>query len=183
MEESEKIKQRFELLKMARELLNEDYINRRAEDHNKWVADNEESWRTTRRNIPYPPFAQYPTDNEIVQVASTLYNFIYTQGERKNEINTILEIGEIKESTNIGKPIPEADDVFPRKKQIRSNTRSTKRHKTAQQIESNISDTNLETADSKIETSDTSAPDGINLVDKFSRNLLPGWVRRSKHTD
>lgn len=77
MDSSEQIKQRFELLKIARELLNEEYINRRAEDHNKWVAENEESWRTRRRNIPYPPFAQYPTDEEVVRAASNLYNFIY----------------------------------------------------------------------------------------------------------
>lgn len=77
MDDTEKIKQRFELIKMARELLNEEYINKRAEDHNKWVAENEESWRTRRRNIPYPPFAQYPTDEEVVRTASNLYNFIY----------------------------------------------------------------------------------------------------------
>ncbi len=79
MDDFEKIKQRFELLKMARELLNDEYINKRAEDHNKWVAENEENWRTKHRSLPYPPFTEYPTDEEIVRTASNLYNFIYGQ--------------------------------------------------------------------------------------------------------
>lgn len=76
MEDKEKIKQRYELIKMARELLNEDYANKRAVDHNKWVADNDEAWRTGRRNVPYPPIAQIPTDKEILKTAVNLYNFI-----------------------------------------------------------------------------------------------------------
>ena len=67
---------KFELLKMARELLNEEYINRRAEDHNKWVAESDMAWKTRRIKLPYPPFAQYPTEIEIIAKAAGLYSFL-----------------------------------------------------------------------------------------------------------
>lgn len=67
---------RLELLKMARELLNEEYINRRAEDHNKWVADCDVARSKNELRVPYPPFAPYPSETEIVAKAVTLYNFV-----------------------------------------------------------------------------------------------------------
>jgi hypothetical protein len=69
---------KFELLKMARELLNEEYINRRAEDHNRWVAESDTAWKTRRIKLPYPPFAPYPTETEIVAKAASLYSFLNT---------------------------------------------------------------------------------------------------------
>lgn len=76
MSDIEQTKQRLELLKMARTLLNEEYINRRAEDHNKWLAECDESWRTRRIKLPYPSFAPYPSEAEIVAKALTLYGFV-----------------------------------------------------------------------------------------------------------
>jgi hypothetical protein len=67
---------RLEILKMARELLNEEYINRRAEDHNKWLADCDVAWRTQGIKLPYPPFAPYPSEAEILAKAASLYNFV-----------------------------------------------------------------------------------------------------------
>lgn len=76
MSEVEQTKHRLELLKMARELLNEEYINRRAQDHNTWVAQCDELWKTKKIKLPYPAFAPYPTESEIVAKALTLYNFV-----------------------------------------------------------------------------------------------------------
>lgn len=67
---------RLEILKMARELLNEEYINRRAEDHNKWLAECDVVWRTKGIKLPYPPFAPYPSEAEILAKAASLYNFV-----------------------------------------------------------------------------------------------------------
>ena len=70
------IKHKFELLKMARELLNEEYINRRAEDHNKWVAECDAAWKNRGIKLPYPPFAPYPSEAEIIAKATSLYGFL-----------------------------------------------------------------------------------------------------------
>lgn len=70
------VKHKFELLKMARELLNEEYINRRAEDHNKWVAECDVAWKNRGIKLPYPPFAPYPSEAEIIAKATSLYGFL-----------------------------------------------------------------------------------------------------------
>ena len=73
MTESER---KFEILKMARQLVHDEYINKRAEEHNQWVAHNAHAIRTTRRGIPYPPFTRHPTEADIVARARALYEFV-----------------------------------------------------------------------------------------------------------
>lgn len=104
MSDIEQTKQRLELLKMARTLLNEEYINRRAEDHNKWLAECDESWRTRRIKLPYPPFAPYPSEAEIVAKALTLYNFVNPDSAKPAEAEaegglTKREVAAISEIT------------------------------------------------------------------------------------
>jgi len=92
MSDAEDTKQRLELLKMARVLLNEEYINRRAEDHNKWLADCDVVWREQRIKLPYPAFAPYPTEEQIVSKATALYGFINPIGEKTNAaLGTLTE--------------------------------------------------------------------------------------------
>lgn len=69
-------KHRMEVLKMARTLLNEEYINRRAEDHNRWLAEADQVWKTRRERLPYPPFAPYPTEAQILERAESLMKFV-----------------------------------------------------------------------------------------------------------
>jgi len=78
---------RMEILRMARQLLNEEYINRRAEDHNKWLADADVAWRTKGIKLPYPPFAPYPTEEQILARAESLMKFVATENndEEKQE--------------------------------------------------------------------------------------------------
>ena len=76
MDEVETAKHRLELIRMARELANEEYINKRAEDHNAWLANVDIVWRAKGVKLPYPPFVPYPTEAEIVARAITLYNFV-----------------------------------------------------------------------------------------------------------
>jgi len=78
MENYDDSRYKLELLRMARELMNEEYINKRAEDHNKWVAESELAWKTRGVKLPYPPFAPYPTESDIVAKALNLYNFVST---------------------------------------------------------------------------------------------------------
>jgi hypothetical protein len=193
MEDTDKIKQRFELIKIARELLNEDYINRRAEDHNKWVAENDELWRTKRRNLPYPPFAQYPTDDEIVRAASNLYNFIYRDKEDKSDDSSInTEALEPKQSS--GKPFAQGDYVFP---ELAEKTHASE---TIIQQPPNPEPKpepepikELTVAESSPADQETVIPDPtlkdikeksaeLAVANSTLQNLLPGWVRRSKTT-
>lgn len=173
MEDAEKIKQRFELLKMAREILNEDYINRRAEDHNKWVAENEESWRTRRRNIPYPPFAQYPTDEEIVRAASNLYHFIY--GEDSKVTDDVKEINDSNleekiSETKVSESPFETEDV---QKLIEDNQTTIKEN-----AESHDADSDKDSDFSKTNENDAQVSK-ITPMDNVKR-FLPEWIKMNK---
>lgn len=92
-------KHRMEILRMARQMLNEQYINRRAEDHNKWLADADVAWRTKGIRLPYPPFAPYPTEEQVLAKAQELLKFVLIQEE---------QVQEEKEE-----PVPEAPKAGP----------------------------------------------------------------------
>jgi hypothetical protein len=67
---------KLELLKLARTLVNEEYINRRAEEHNRWVHANDHSLKFTRMRAPYPPFTPYPSEDVIIAKAQAMYRFM-----------------------------------------------------------------------------------------------------------
>jgi hypothetical protein len=80
----------FEILKMSRELVINEYINLRAEEHNKWVAESEISWKTSRIRVPYPPITPYPTEEMIVARAKILYDFL-NQEKKDDPIDASFE--------------------------------------------------------------------------------------------
>jgi hypothetical protein len=75
----------LEILKMARELVLNEYTDKRAQDHNKWLADFEVVWKNNRIRLPYPDIPPYPTEKEIVRRAQVLMDFLHTN---KNNNNT-----------------------------------------------------------------------------------------------
>ena len=66
----------LEILRMTREIVINEYTDRRAELHNRWLADYEHSWRNYRVKIPSPSIPPYPTEVEIVDRAKVLFDFI-----------------------------------------------------------------------------------------------------------
>lgn len=67
---------RFELIKLAREIVHAELTDSRLQNHRKWVANNDESWKTNRVRIPYPAQDPYPTEEVIIARAMTMYNFV-----------------------------------------------------------------------------------------------------------
>ena len=92
--ELEYAKHRMEVLRMARQLLNEEYINRRAEDHNKWLAESDVAWRTKGVKLPYPPFAPYPTEAQILAKAQELIGFVVKEDADKILPKSVIETPE-----------------------------------------------------------------------------------------
>ena len=70
----DELKKRSELLKTARQLVTKEYLNRRAELHQQWLANSETSWRTNGAFLPFPVGSLYPSEEEIVAKALELYN-------------------------------------------------------------------------------------------------------------
>ena len=81
----------LEILKMARELVINEYTDRRAQDHNKWLADFEVVWKNNRIRLPYPDIPPYPTETEIVTRAQTLMKFLH-----QNRMTSEEETPEVK---------------------------------------------------------------------------------------
>lgn len=78
----------LELLKMSRELLINEYIDKRAQDHNKWLVESEHLWKTQRIRLAYPEFPPYPNDVDILNRAHKLLVFIST-GKIDKESNQV----------------------------------------------------------------------------------------------
>lgn len=68
----------LEILRMAKEIVINEYTDRRAQEHNQWLKDSEETWRTKRVKLPYPDIPPYPTEVEIVKRGQTLFAFLKT---------------------------------------------------------------------------------------------------------
>lgn len=66
----------LELLRMARELVINEYIDRRAQDHNKWLIESDHLWRTQRLRLAYPDFPPYPNEHDIIERAKRLSEFV-----------------------------------------------------------------------------------------------------------
>lgn len=69
----------LEILKMAREIVHNEYIDAKAQLHNKWLVEADLLWRTTRSRLVYPSFPPYPTEDVIVARAKVLLGFLSTQ--------------------------------------------------------------------------------------------------------
>jgi len=67
-------KEKLELLRNARLLMNKEYISKRAEQHKQWIVTSEASWRTAGVLLPYPTGELYPSEEEVVAKALELYN-------------------------------------------------------------------------------------------------------------
>lgn len=74
----------LEILKMAREIVHNEYIDAKAQLHNKWLVDADLLWRSTRTRLVYPPFPPYPTEEVIVARAKVLRDFL---ANGKEEVN------------------------------------------------------------------------------------------------
>lgn len=63
---------------MARELVINEYIDRRAQEHNEWLGRSSELWKTQRMTLAYPVIPPYPTEKEIIVRANALMEFLLT---------------------------------------------------------------------------------------------------------
>lgn len=169
MSELQDTKHKMEILKMARELLNEEYINRRAQDHNRWVAESDVAWRTRRVKLPYPPFASYPTEEEIVNKAAALYKFIHTKPAVAEESAAPeLTPAEQKAAESIKIPVPEIEKESPWVTYMQPS----------QEI---VSGSVAETVKEEDQPGDAALSSEETVVDQPQpaiQSFLPGWVRR-----
>lgn len=72
----EENKKRVELLKLARHMLNEEYLKDRASAYVQWSTDSDRAWKEKGIKLPFPPTPPMPSEADIVARALDLYNHI-----------------------------------------------------------------------------------------------------------
>ena len=106
---SEEILTRMELLRIARELVINEYIDRRAQDHNSWLANSDMAWRTQKVKVPYPTFPAYPSELDIIGRANVLNEFINGGKEVTSTAATNAVIDTIMQVP----VVPSTDSILP----------------------------------------------------------------------
>lgn len=76
MEKENHLFTRMEILKMARDIVNNEYVDLRGKLHNQWMVNSERVWLIEKRKLEYPTFPSYPTEEDIVRRARVLLNFL-----------------------------------------------------------------------------------------------------------
>jgi len=67
---------RLELLKMARDMLNDDYYGKREQISNQWVVDCEQAKIKGETPPAHPGFPSFPSESEVIAKAKTLNDFV-----------------------------------------------------------------------------------------------------------
>lgn len=67
---------RLELLKMAKEMLAEDYFGKREQVNNDWQVKVENARHAGAQPPEHPGFPAYPTETDIINKAQALNGFV-----------------------------------------------------------------------------------------------------------
>lgn len=67
---------RLELLRMARDMLNDDYYGKREQISNQWQVDCDTAKLKGEDPPKHPGFPPYPTELEVIAKAKTLNDFV-----------------------------------------------------------------------------------------------------------
>jgi len=116
LNEIQETKKKLELLKLARNLLNEEYVKARADEYSQWVRDCDAAWREQGIKLPYPALPPMPSESDVVARALKLYNYV-NAGEKPvlSTAETSVVSGLTPESVampiNTNLPVPEVAPV------------------------------------------------------------------------
>lgn len=103
-------KERLELLRMAKDMLFNEYIDRKAQLHNKWLAEADVAWKTRRVRIPYPAFPPYPDNDMIIAKVIQLERFLVSQGKEEKPAEVKQEEVKLVVETVEAKPVEEVKE-------------------------------------------------------------------------
>lgn len=82
----------LEILRMAKELIMQEYIDIRSQDHNKWLVESDYLWRTQRLRLAYPTIPTPPTEQDIISRAQILLEFLKAEKSKKEVIDDIKPV-------------------------------------------------------------------------------------------
>lgn len=104
----------FEILRIAKELVINEYVDRRAHVHNQWLVESDHLWKSQRLRLAYPPIPPYPTEKEVVERAKTLLAFLNSPQGMPNPVTTVNPpdvVEDVAPVTAISAEVPIDDTV------------------------------------------------------------------------
>lgn len=129
--ETNAIQYNLEILKIAKELVENQYLDYRAKVHNKWLTDSEKLWETKQLKLDYPSFDAYPTEEDIVARAQILRDFLNSNPE--SSPNAVSSINNNETSSNVSITTNQVEDTAA------SQPKQTKKTKVPPPPEDNLS--------------------------------------------
>jgi outer membrane biosynthesis protein TonB len=113
-------KKRLELLKIARQELNTQYIKDRADAYTQWTIDCDRAWRENGIKLAFPPPPPVPTEADVVAYALALYNAQNPQTAPAPVVEPVVEnVEPIKEEPKYEEPnsppVPDTPRVKPQR--------------------------------------------------------------------
>ncbi len=102
----------FELLRIAKELAINEYVDHRAQLHNQWLVDSDLLWRTKRLRLAYPPIPPYPTEKDVLAKANSLLAFLGTPQGKPETVTTVNPPNLVEEDVVAPVAIPVGTDVI-----------------------------------------------------------------------
>lgn len=67
---------RLQVLELARDMLHNQYVDSKAQQHNDWIIKADFAWRTQSIKLAYPPFPPYFTEHDVVEKAKFFLQFV-----------------------------------------------------------------------------------------------------------
>lgn len=105
---------KLELVKIARDLCFNEYTDRRAQLHNKWLVESEHLWRSQRLRLAYPDMPVYPSEADIMTRAEKLYKYI-----NQNPLEPAISESEPEvEPVAVSEPVPEPVPELPTETEV-----------------------------------------------------------------
>lgn len=108
----------LEVLKIAKELVENQYLDYRAKVHNKWLTDSERLWDTEQSKMDYPEINPYPTEEDIVARAQVLLDFLNKSSGSSPDVVSSTETTETTSNVKVDSSKVE-DTTTSQPKQLR----------------------------------------------------------------
>ena len=98
---------------MAREMVNTEYLETKAQLHNQWIAESELLWKTNRRRLVYPSFPPFPTEDVIVARAKVLLGFLSEVEKPAAPFPAITQVSTLEVPTEVEITEVEVNPITP----------------------------------------------------------------------
>lgn len=134
MDASQMFEMKLTILKMAGDMLHNEYVDKKSQNHNQWLIHNEVMWRTQGVKIPYPAFPPYPSQEEVLKKAEVLWQCFFTsekfyplQGQEptspppENKNSTDPELETVNNSLTVPVQEPDLGDVSSHQEEMANN--------------------------------------------------------------